>query len=525
MKPNIFVFLLDTIRRDHIRERHTPDTPMNFIERQLQEGTFLSQYITAGNSTRISLNAVFTGFCGAVSGFNYHYNCNALFANHQAITLPELIQADGYRTLAVSQGDIYTPTSGFDEFWTFQEQFDCAAIRSFHEAERSPYFTYLHFNNLHDLAFGQPEKMTATAYRSAFDELAHEVETVWRALVKPDDIVLMLSDHGCRLRSAYDPDWRYYHEEEPTGGIFLSEETINGVCAFLGDKYFPQKEIQQLTRSIDLLPTLADSIGLQTPPLQGQSLWSVIQNHTSSSSLPSATAYFETGGQSLNGQAISRGIRTDSIKYIRYETHGERLYNLIEDPQETNNLIDSAPELSEQARHLFERQELENLNPLDSYYQKKPTLIQQIHNQRQHYRCKIKPGPRASCFAGMLTEEAKNFLRSNKDKMLPRWRQQGLRVAIFSASEHAAAFLSGDGDYQDTIIAVADNNPELEGSTFCDLPVVHADNLESEIQPDLIVVAHYFFATDMYAKIKQRFQKPVSVINAYRPTQVIPMWW
>lgn len=522
-RPNVFVFFLDTIRADQLKGCETPGEAENFIERTLHQGTFFNHFIVGGNSTRVSVNAFFNGFYGGTTGFNYHYQCDDDFNTSRVLSLADLFKFSGYRTVGISQGDVYLPTFGFDRFLVFQDTFDPAEIERQLELQETPTFAYLHFSNLHDMAFGKPELMTAENYRLHLNELAEEVEGVWNRVVGPLDIAVIVSDHGCHLRRSYDPNWQFFFEEEPTGGIFLSEATVRGICSIVAPGRFPRRRVDSLVRGVDIFPTLLDSLNLPRPRVQGCSLWDAVNGNAN---VPELTAYMETGGVRMaNGQAISRGIRDQRWKYNRYETKGEELFDLETDPKEENNLIASSPADAARMRKRFWEQVAENRAGVAPFYLAALPLVQSVLAARAPLPELVR-GHRASCFKGMIVDSVRKYLREQAAHYLPLWRERRERIAVYSASEHTQAFFAGSElANSGLVVGIVDSNPTLRGSRFHGVPVYALDEFEDRAQPTMIIVAHYFFATDMYIRIKETCRRPIPVFNVYRLDREIPLWW
>lgn len=521
MRRNVFVIFLDTVRRDQLRLDGEPGA--NFLERKMLDGALLENHIVAGNSTRISVNAVFNGFFGATTGLNFHWGCDAAFRASRVPGLADIFHHHGHRTLAISQGDEYLPGWGFDAFHANQASIDTGFLRAWLQEGPEPAFVYLHFSELHDEAFGRPERMTAANYRRAWDALAREVQGVWEACIGPEDVVVLVSDHGCNLRAGHDPHWRFHHEEEPTGGIFLGEATVRGIGSLIGKDVFPACRLPGLTRSVDIFPTLLDALGLPRPPVQGKSLLPVIVGRESH---PHLTAYAETGGQTrANGQSPSRMVRDENWKFVRYDVWGEELYDLRHDPHCRENLVGRGLAAEERLRRLFSAQVAENRRGPWPFLDREGDLVAAVLADRGPWPETVR-GPRGSCFAGMVDDEVRALLGATARRMLPRWLADGERVALYSASEHTAAFLA-DGSLvaAGVVVGVIDGNPRLAGETFCGAPVCTPEAYEEVLRPTLVVVAHYFFANDMYVRIKEHSSRPVPVRNVYRLEQEIPLWW
>lgn len=529
-KPNVFVMVLDTVRADFVAvaDGHSTAGKHNFLERTLARGCWFSDYWVAGNSTRISVNALFNGFYGATTGLNYHYQCDADFATTQTLSLADVFHYHGYQTIAVSQGDVYVPPWGFQSFHTFQGDFPLTALADQLAQSEQPAFVYLHFSNLHDLAFGKPETMTAENYRTHLDALSEELAVVWQTLVSDQDTVVIASDHGCNLRQQAQADWRFFREIEPTGGIFLGQPTVQGVCGLIGPRWFPACRAEGPVSAIDVFPTLLDALGLARPEVQGCSWWPALKGAAESVRLvdDERVRLAEAGGVRMrNGEAISQSIRYGDWKYNRYKTFGEALYRLSDDPAERHNQLTVSPDISALMRTRLATLLAECDQGPRRWYDTTRALCDAMLAQRIQPEAII-AGERISCFQQLLDAATHEHIRDQVNQYLPRWRAEHKRLAVYSASEHAAAFLQALGaNPAEVVKAVIDSNPQRAGTEFHGVPVMTIEALNKDIQIDEIVVAHHFFANDMYARLRECCDQCVPVVNMYDLGTVIPLWW
>ncbi|WP_394200670.1 hypothetical protein [Shewanella waksmanii] len=522
-KPNVFVFFLDTIRVDQIKGIDNPNEAENFLEKIIHCGSLFNQVCVGGNSTRISVNSVFHGLYGRTSGFNFHYGNESQYSKSQVISFADVFRCNDYYTIALSQGDVYTPTQSFNHFEVYSDSFHDGELASRILKEHSNVFGYFHFLELHDEAFGHPEKMTKEYYRRLWNNLSEEVESVWNRWVTEDDITIFISDHGCQLRERHDSNWRYYHEEEPTGGIYLSQPTIRGFCSLVGGKHIPVNNSSELIRGIDIFPTLLDILGFSYPAVQGLSLYDYIYDGKSLAIKP---GFSEAGGVVMdNGESISRSLTFDGWKYCRYETRGEFLYHIESDPYEERNLINIELGKLKLLKSMFKKQVLENQKGFVDFYKEDMSLYKGLLSMRGNAPDLIR-GHRGSCFKNMLNNEAKKYLFDELNRKLECWLKNKERVAIYSASEHAKAFLNnGDLPLEHPLVAVIDGNKSLSGKSFCGLPIVSVESVEELFKPTIIIIAHYFYSNDMAVKLKENLIKPVKVFNSYRLEESIDLWW
>jgi len=522
MKPNVFVFIVDTLKQGQLRGYGAPGEPTGFLERTLQRGTCFQNFFPAGGTTRVSVNAFCNGFFGGTSGLN-HQHCHDRFASSPVLTLADVFSSNGYRTVAMTQGDISLQPAGFDEVWTRQERFTAAWLRDRVLGGNQPVFAYLHFYGLHDPAFGHPELMTPANYRRHLADLDAEIQEVWQTLVGPQDVVVVASDHGCRLRKTLDPAWRFYDEEEPTAGTFLSEETIGGVCSLIGPRYFPVVGVKSLVRGIDIFPTLCDGLALPRPAVQGRSLWPALQGREP---WPRLNACIETGGLPLaDGQAACRCLRTDHWKYIWDATHGESLYDLRDDPGEERNLIGSGHRQEDVMRNLLARQMAENRQGTEPFYRPTAELCRRMRAARKPM-AEVNRGSRIFAFTGLIDETTRAHLAAEIARHLPRWRENNERIVLYSASAHARAFLAAAGpDGRRFIVGIIDSNAGSDTGSLSGIPIRPVASLTTDLQPTQVLVAHHHYAPDMYIQLRNTCPVPLPVFSIYHLDQLINPWW
>lgn len=517
VKPNVFLFVVDTLQHGQVRGCGAPGKPANFLERALQMGTLLENYFPAGGTTRVSVNALGNGFFGGTTGLN-HQQCHLRFDACEAITMAEVFRHHGYRTLGMTQGDISLLPRGLDEVWTRQERFTGPMLKERLACHEGPTFTYLHFYEVHDAAFGQPGRMTPPVYRQHLNLLAEEMEEVWKAVVGPEDVVVLTSDHGCRLRANQDPDWRFFQEDEPTAGTFLSEKTIRGVCSLIGPGRFPSARVSALVRGIDIFPTLFDAIGLKRPAVQGQSIWSALQGQ---GPWIQHHAFSETGGIPLaDGSAASRCVRTPSAKLISYAVRGEELYDLGRDPDEQDNLIGTDHPAEDLLRAKLDSQMAENQQGVESFYRQTPELVAQIWQARRPAPAPRR-GTRKFALTGIIDDQVRDYLRAVIHAQLAGWQKKKARIVLCSASDHARAFLEAAGpEGRAHIVGIADRNPGQVGPFFEEFPVCSYEDLVAVCHPTMVLVAHHHYQEDILIRLLEVLPPGIPRATIYHPARI-----
>ena len=166
-----------------------------------------------------------------------------------------------------------------------------------------------------------------------------------------DSIIIVMTDHGMGIGEKVG---------ERAYGSFTYDYTLRTFALFIQPKIFPKgKEISELVRAIDVMPTILDCLQVSTDQsclrMQGQSLLNLInqttdqnKSKTDEDSEFQKIAYSETGG--VNGPWPSpnapniKCVRTKKWKLIHNLTPDTwELYNLKNDPQELKNVVDEYP--------------------------------------------------------------------------------------------------------------------------------------------------------------------------------------
>ena len=139
-------------------------------------------------------------------------------------------------------------------------------------------------------------------------------------------LVVVIGDHGESLGE----------HGEMTHGIFLYDSTTHVPFIMAGPDVAAGKVITEQVRSIDVMPTVMEFLNLAPGvEAQGVSLWPLIREGRR---VGSNYAYLETlYPRTYMGWSELRGMRTDAWKLI--VAPRPELYNLQQDPQETNNVI------------------------------------------------------------------------------------------------------------------------------------------------------------------------------------------
>jgi arylsulfatase A-like enzyme len=399
---NFLIIAIDCWRADRLGSGRSLSATPHLCGLAKRASVF-SQAISACVTTTPSFASLLTGCYPPQHGV---FSLHGYRLSEYCPTLVESFQRAGYHTFAEVTGpllELVGLNRGFDSYHCRgqKEYLSGAWGRKLIEEFRGqrfpePWFGLVHLWELHEPQFVPPlydhPQYGLTPYDRALAGLDAALEPLLAALPK-DTVIVFLGDHGeslglleqypdrirqgiqRRLGRLWECDyinqnsngrkgfghqllrrlarpWRptsryqYYRQWQYGHGWHLYDELVRVPLLFFGPS-FPDRRIERLVRTVDVLPTLLESAGLPMPTrLHGRSICELLDNKEA----PSRSAYLEAAGSCLPDRSFwLRGLRTDRHKYIYTPfSHNPvaELYDLVNDPQERNNVIDEHPEVA-----------------------------------------------------------------------------------------------------------------------------------------------------------------------------------
>ena len=350
---NLVLITIDTLRADRLgcygnRSVETPN-----LDRLSRDGAMAVQASVHVPLTRPSHVSIFTGLHPAEHGIRDNVS-PALRSD--VPTLAAVLHGSGFRTAAFVSSIVLSRQSGlargFDEYSdrfeaggddarflnTIQKRGDgptAEAVGWLQSQGAGRFFVWLHLYDPHD-PYEPPEP-----YRARYADRLYDGEVAWsdelvgrvdaaleRRGRRGDTLLVVTSDHGEGLDE----------HGEAVHGFFIYETTLRVPLLFRGPGVAPGTRIQATARSIDLLPTALDLLGVAAPAgarLPGRSLAGVLRG---GAQLPDTATYAESLTPRLHyGWSDLRALREGRWKYILAPR--PELYDLQDDPAETRNLV------------------------------------------------------------------------------------------------------------------------------------------------------------------------------------------
>jgi len=286
----------------------------------------------------------------------------------QLVTLAELFKEQDYQTAAFVAAYVLDSKWGLNQGFDFYfDRFDLSKYKTISlgnvqrrgdkvidetihwldQNRQNKFFTWVHLYDPHtpyDPPSPFKEKYPKRHYLGEIAYTDHQLGRLWRYLEDNDlvsnTILVFVSDHGESLGE----------HKESTHGFFIYQEGIHVPLIFVT----PFEKLHGITRSsvvslVDVMPTILNMADIPIPSqVQGQSLLPLFMGDEESKS---NFAYSETFYPRFHyGWSELTSVQDERFKLIiapRLE-----LYDLLDDPEERNNLLAALPEEARRLKNL-----------------------------------------------------------------------------------------------------------------------------------------------------------------------------
>ena len=388
-RRNVIVYVVDTLRRDHlgVYGYRRPVSPE--LDRFAADATTFENAVGQSSWTRASMASVFTGLWPMSHATNGRKDVLA----PEAETLAELLQRQGYLTMAIVLNHNVFPVfgfaQGFENYTKMTRGGAAKATDTFlgwldRRADERPFFAWLHPVDPHDPYVPPPE------FRELFDDLdgeplelkrppTREDTTDWspqrmarvvrhltnlydaeiaandrsfgrllsgleeRGLLE-ETMIVFVSDHGEEFQEH--GGWTHGHN--------LNSETLDIPLVIRFPDRGRGERVDDVVQHIDILPTILDYLGIAVPGhVEGRSLLPLVGSPDDADRRQVPAFSFVD----LEGRPHLAVVDGDWKLIERLEGPGEvltRLFDRSEDPGETRNLALERPVLARYLERLIE---------------------------------------------------------------------------------------------------------------------------------------------------------------------------
>jgi choline-sulfatase len=365
---NLVLVTIDTLRADRLGTYGNATVATPNMDRLAREGAVALHASVQVPLTRPSHVSLLSGLYPAEHGIRDNVSPPL---RPGVPLLAEILQRRGFRTGAFVSSIVLSKQSGLGRgFDTYSDRFeigddDARFLNTIQKrgdttvAEATAWlrqpgperrFAWVHLYDPHDPY--EPPEPYATRYAGRLydgevawsDDLVGRLDAVLAETGRRDDTLFVVTaDHGEGLDE----------HGEAVHGFFLYETTLHVPLIVRGPRVTPGTRIAGVTRSIDVMPTVLDLLGLAeaTPAVSGRSLARALTG----SVLTDEPTFAESLTPLIHyGWSDLRALRDGRWKYILAPR--PELYDLDRDPGELKNLADEEPARARAYRSGIEQQ-------------------------------------------------------------------------------------------------------------------------------------------------------------------------
>lgn len=358
--PNLVLVTVDTLRADRLAAYGYSAIATPATDRLAAEGVLLEDAVVQAPQTAPSHASIFTGRLPFEHGVRDNYSPRLA---PEIPTLASVLAAHGYDTGAFIGAVPVSARTGLNRgFRVYDDPFSEGGESPLLESERRaaavvdsalawlrrprsvPFFAWVHLYDPHE-PYDPPAPFDARYPGRAYDgevayadaQIGRLLETLDESGLRSSTLVVVTSDHGEGLGE--------HGEEEHL--LFVYDSTLRVPLLLSWPGVLPVgRRVSGQFRSVDLLPTLLELIGLPSPPVSGESRARAL---LAGDSVGENGSYAETlYGQIHFGYAPLRALRRGGWKYI--DAPRPELYRLDTDPGETRNLVEIEEGIAERLR-------------------------------------------------------------------------------------------------------------------------------------------------------------------------------
>ncbi len=372
-RPNIVLILVDCLRADYLRQYGFEQNRAPFLNSLFKKSTYFERVFSASSWTAPSTASMFTGLYPFQHGVTM-----GLLAQMKLIekdptirinripekveTLPEKLKKAGYATFGFSDNSNISPKQGFDQgfdllrYWSkqgadFINQNIIALSAKIKQS--SPYFLYIHYNDLHmPYKIELPEsEQTADQAMNLKKRYGLELSFVDQKIAElfktfgweKNTLLIFVADHG----EEFNEKGFYGH------GKSLYNTVIHIPLFFYypENNFFKSQIISKNVSNIDIFPTLLEFLGLKIPDnISGESLLKLIKGEKTENRFILSHLHLRRIEKT---ELIMKAAIYKDFKYIYRFPKNEFFFSLKKDFQENFNVINEALKLSREFKAYY----------------------------------------------------------------------------------------------------------------------------------------------------------------------------
>lgn len=397
-KPtNVILVIVDALRADRLGCYGSEDGFTPEIDALARNGLLFTSAYSNATFTFPSTASLFTSTLPPVHRISHDPKRAEMMRqlSNAYVLLPEVFKDAGYTTALITFPGWVSPTANYlqgVDVWTESERSDTELLQASEsfitEHADEPFFLYLHFIEMHDYyhsehLFGDADldeleisdnlkSLAGMKPSKAYDilakvlnqpgglteaDLAYMQAAYGRGLVETDRVIgelarhlesLGLTDSTVLAITADHGEQFGEHGRLVHGGDAYYNELIHIPFVVSNPRLYPEPVVATTPiTSIDFAPTLLDLVGLSSP--------SVFQGEDMAHRYDEDRVVFATDGRTW--KALNREW---SYIYSKPKKR-EELYNLVDDPGETKNVLADYPEVAAAGRAQIKQMMAESL--------------------------------------------------------------------------------------------------------------------------------------------------------------------
>ncbi|UCF42983.1 MAG: sulfatase, partial [Planctomycetota bacterium] len=349
----VVLISIDTCRADYLSCYGYPRSTTPNIDRLARQSVLFTNVITPIPTTLPAHCSMLTGTIPPYHGVHYNVGYRLGQSN---VTLAEILRPMGFTTAAFISAFVLDSDFGLDQgFDTYDDSFEEIRRNIFGSERRAgetsrlaiewlqqrdkgeKFFLFLHYYDPH-LEYEPPEPFASEFADNLYaGEIAYTdycidlvIDKLKELGVYDSTLIIVTSDHGEMLGEHGEPDH----------GYFIYESAINVPLIFKLPRRNEGRKVDGVADIIDIVPTICGMVGADVPPAVRAKDLSVFFG-SGRPGREERHLYCESMMPTRYNASSLLGVVTDRFKYI--QTTRPELYDLVEDPNETNNLAERQP--------------------------------------------------------------------------------------------------------------------------------------------------------------------------------------